>query len=315
MSHGDQTELELDDGVEVPDGRRWVKIYEPRPGQFRNKIEQAVFHDLVLRAQWRTRKVRFRGRDCTIGRGQVIVVVTDLATEWGVTRKVMRTILEHLKGAERIALRRIGLGHRAERGPRKGQAKVQSATLISITNYDTYQQRTIAKGHGKGHGRATVGPIEQESIESKNQTTTAPSGAAGTDDGEKIGDLSACYATARDVLGNERAASQFVTRAHKWGMPCDEILNLLCSADAVEVRRPIAYCYGALQNYRSGERNRDRWAQQDAESRVDRRTSAERLEPLGGSRVLIGGRWRSLRDIHKRPEELEEDDQRRREEA
>ena len=308
MSHGDQRELNLDDGVEIPDGRRWVKIYEPRPGQFRNKLEQSVFFDLVVRAQWRAGKVRFRGRDCTLGRGQLVVVVTNLAAEFGMTRKAMRTILDHLRTADRISMRRIGIGGRTAQGPNSGQSKVQIATLISITNYDTYQQRTVPKGQGKGQGRATQGPIEQESIESKNKQPPAQTGAAGTDVEIENQELSVCYATAREVLENDRAAAQFVTRAHRKGMPCDEILRLLQNADHAD--RPIAYCYGGLSQYRKGERARDRWARHDAKSKLDRRTSGEKLTHIGGSRVYIDGKWRPLKDLGKTPEELKEQDRR-----
>lgn len=287
VNPGDQSELDLDDGVEIPDGRRWVKIYEPRPGQFHSKLEQAIFNDLIIRAQWRTGRVRFRGQPFTLARGQVLVVVTALADEWGVSHKAMRTILERLRARERLSM---------------GKARGKAATLISITNYGTYQGRVRPKGKAPGIQGATLGQTEQESIESKNQPTDAPSDASATDDY----DLSTCFSTAQEVLGNERTASQFVTRAHRSGMSCDDILSLLRSAD--KARSPIAYCYGALGNYRAAEKNQGRWQSNGAASKLDRTTSAEGLRPIGGSKVFLGGRWRPAGDISKTPDELARED-------
>lgn len=139
-----QFDLDLKDGNAVPDGQRWVKLYEPRPQQFNTKLEQWVFYDLILRAQWRATTITFKKRQHRLKRGQLIIVVTSYAQECGMSRKSMRTILARLVDHDRIQM-----------GPSPGQA----ATLISIENYDLYQGRSAPKGQD----RAKTGPTEQVS--------------------------------------------------------------------------------------------------------------------------------------------------------
>ena len=299
VSHGNQIELELDDGVEIPDGQRWVKIYEPLKDQFRNKIEQAIFWDLIVRAQWRAGTVRFRGHRLNLARGETVLSIRAYADEWGIGYKQMRLTLERFQDQGRIRMARTGKRNWVKVGHQKGAVRGEIGTLISITNYDTYQAPTKKKGAGQGARRAQVGRIEQDSKESKNQPT-APNGAptdeeSGKDEEERI--WSETYATAREVLGHERAAGQFVTRAKKAGMGADEIHDLLSSAD--KATKPIAYCYAGLQHFRDGETNRDRWGKTTAESQLRRQTSGESLRPVGLSEVYIDGKWRPLSEIDK----------------
>ena len=97
---------------------------------FRNPITLAVWVHLLVRANYKDVQI---GHD-TVQRGEVYLTQDMLATEIGITRKQLRTALEHL----------------SETGEIRATKKIGKVVVISIPNYDAYQ----SEGPRKGHERA-----------------------------------------------------------------------------------------------------------------------------------------------------------------
>lgn len=158
----DQGAFDLGD-LPVVDGLRgWVVLYRPRPGQFKDLLEQSVFYNLIQEAAHRPTAVVFRGVRHQLERGQCVISVVQFAREFLQTRQSMRTILARLINDERI---KINQGH--------GKA----GTIVTICNYDKYQLPYRRPNQGLNQGATKDQPSEQETRERKKETTETPTGS------------------------------------------------------------------------------------------------------------------------------------------
>ena len=96
----------------------------------RSPITLAVWVHLLVRANYKDVQI---GKD-TVYRGEVYLAQEILANEIGITRKQLRTALQHLQ----------------ETGEIRAKRKIGKVVVISIPNYDAYQ----SEGPRKGHERA-----------------------------------------------------------------------------------------------------------------------------------------------------------------
>jgi hypothetical protein len=122
----------------------WRKALDSDLYTFQDLRLPGLFHWLLLNANWRTGK--WRGRD--IPAGSCVVQTLSLAEELGVTRKVMRGLLAKLEELDMIRTENLG-----NRG-----------TLISVLNWQKYQDQGPTKGQPNDTSRANQGPTEPTDI-------------------------------------------------------------------------------------------------------------------------------------------------------
>jgi len=97
-----------------------------------------LFFHLLLKANWKDG--RFQGRD--IPRGSFVTSIHKLSLESGLTEKQVRTALSHLVSTNEV-----------------GKQTTSKYTVITINNYDMYQQvgkQMTGEGQAKGKQRATI---------------------------------------------------------------------------------------------------------------------------------------------------------------
>lgn len=110
----------------------------------RHPITLAVWIHLLLRANYKDVEI---GTD-VVRRGEVYIAQDLLATDIGITKKQLRTALEHLK----------------ETGEIRAQRRIGKTLVISIPNYDKYQ----GEGQRNGSERATKGQHIKKDKKDKN---------------------------------------------------------------------------------------------------------------------------------------------------
>lgn len=105
---------------------------------FKNPTVLTVWMYLLLKANYKDAKI---GTE-TIKRGEVFITQEKMADDLGLTRKQLRTALDHLK----------------ETGEIRAKRKIGKSVVISIPKYTEYQ----GEGPIKGQKRANKGPNEQK---------------------------------------------------------------------------------------------------------------------------------------------------------
>jgi hypothetical protein len=100
---------------------------------------------LLLLANWQDKKWldRYQGKEITIKRGQFITSQANLSTESGLTVKKVRNGLDRLEKIDFIE--------------KRAKERSKQFTLISIINYNTYQDLVCEAGQDMGAGRAQDG--------------------------------------------------------------------------------------------------------------------------------------------------------------
>lgn len=111
---------------------------------FKSDAEAMAFAWLILRASWRDTRVRYKGKAIDLKRGQLAISIRDMATALDRSKTWVERFLSRLK---------IGTMIETEAG--------QSATIVTICNYDKFQQNygslETAPGHAAGHYRDITG--------------------------------------------------------------------------------------------------------------------------------------------------------------
>lgn len=115
----------------------------------RSPVTLSVWMHLLLKANYKDTEI---GKD-VVRRGEVYLAQDLLANDIGITKKQLRTALEHLK----------------ETGEIRATRKIGKVVVISIPNYDRYQGEGQQKGNMRASERATTEPtqpIEKSTTES-----------------------------------------------------------------------------------------------------------------------------------------------------
>jgi len=89
-----------------------------------------------------------KGEDVTVERGQIHVSLASLSSSWGWSKKRVRTFIDRLERVSKV-----------------GTSKAQSGTLLTICNYEHYQDN----GHSQGHGKGTAGAHTRRREEGKEE--------------------------------------------------------------------------------------------------------------------------------------------------
>lgn len=119
---------------------------------FNNLREAAIWNYLYQNAFWEDGEKNMGGHVFKLKRGQIAVSISYLAKGFGMTEKGVRVVIQKLEK----------LGMVVTQGASRG-------TIITISNYDTYQKKEKAKGGHKGEQRATKGRAEGENNNEGNE--------------------------------------------------------------------------------------------------------------------------------------------------
>lgn len=123
-------------------GKGWIKLHRSLLSWqwYGNPVTKDVFLHLLLSANWENEPVKI-GRYET-GKGQAIVTYPALARALGVTAKQIRAAFGHLLGTGEVTVERAG-----------------NALLVTVLNFERYQEGTVKGTARAGKGRAQGTPV------------------------------------------------------------------------------------------------------------------------------------------------------------
>jgi len=111
---------------------------------------------LLQEANWQEKKTMFNGSLLTVKRGELVFGRIKYSRLLNISEKKIRRYLDLLQKEQMI-----------------GQQKTNKYTLISITNYESYQNEAN-KGPTKGQQRATSKQVNNKTIKGKQNKFTPP---------------------------------------------------------------------------------------------------------------------------------------------
>ena len=111
---------------------------------------------LIANAAWKDRRVNHKGKPLELKRGQVLAGRAHLADVWGWGEKQVRNFLDLLQSENMIE---------------KGQSDGHYANVITVCNYDVYQNAGGSENQSKGQSGASAGPERGQTYTSDTNTT------------------------------------------------------------------------------------------------------------------------------------------------
>lgn len=143
-----------------------------------------AWEDLIMECKYEDGTVNNGGRKMQLRRGELLGAISWLAHRWNWTPKTVRTFLIQLESDGMISLIRPA----SEKGVQKGR----QSNVISVCNYDKYQNVYVEEGQpegqAKGDQRATRGQPkgdiykEKKGRREEGSTPLSPPSRGGTDD-------------------------------------------------------------------------------------------------------------------------------------
>lgn len=118
---------------------------------FKDLREAAIWNFLYQNAFWQDGVRNFNGQTFELKRGQIVVTTSFLARGFGMTEKGVRVVIQKLEKQ----------GMLVKQGASKG-------TIITICNYDTFQEIGQTKGAQKGKQRANKGQTKGDNKNTYN---------------------------------------------------------------------------------------------------------------------------------------------------
>lgn len=189
---------------------------------------------IVGSAAWKDTKQDANGQTVTVKRGQLLTSYRQMSEASGVSVKTLRNLLDRLEAEGAITRECIGHKH----GTGKGTAR----TVITIRNYDKYQQPERNGGTGKG----TAGAQQGHTKEQGNNNTPSNEGDAQTAPKGETVEVSllstAVWSTGKPFLASRgvKNPGAVIGRWLKSHSP-PEILSAMELAQKVGTQDPIPY--------------------------------------------------------------------------
>src|SRR5579884_3466620 len=118
----------------------YVRIHRSLIGHpaFRNDAEAMTFAWMVMRAAWQSARVRYKGHDITLQRGQLTISVRDLAEAMDRPKGWAERLLSRLREHGMIE-QKNGTQVGTQVGTAGGTLGGTPASVITICNYDLFQ--------------------------------------------------------------------------------------------------------------------------------------------------------------------------------
>lgn len=126
---------------------------------FRNKQEAAVFSWLKDAAAWRPTVVKTRFRTVTLAVGELLITERQVAEDFGLDRKRLRSLLQRMVEAGMIALSGVAVGTKE-----RTNGGTIAGTIVTIRKYTEYQGLRMVHEEAPGpmpepHSGPMTGPI------------------------------------------------------------------------------------------------------------------------------------------------------------
>lgn len=121
---------------------------------------------LIGNACWKPKRFDVQGKTVTLKRGQICISQRELAKKLGLSRKAVRAALERFEGEEMI-------------GRKKGPSGGTSRAIITVCNYNRYQDVAEEAGPARGPRRAQEGPTKEEGKKGRKEDSSLRSESGG----------------------------------------------------------------------------------------------------------------------------------------
>lgn len=132
---------------------------------FQNEPEAWAFASLIMRASWRPCRVRYKGTEVLLERGQLAISVRDFAAIWGWSKSKADRFFGKLE-REQMAIRKRDTG---------GTASGTGVSVLTICNYDKYQDASKFGGTAIDERRDSGGTQNKEENKGKEYITPSVS--------------------------------------------------------------------------------------------------------------------------------------------
>lgn len=140
-------------------GSRWIAVcvdtfdHELFEGEVFSRRDAWLW--LIANAAWKDRRVNHKGKMIDLKRGQALAGRAFLAETWGWGEKQVRNFLEQLSAENMIE---------------KGQSSGHWANVVTVCNYDAYQNSNAESSQSRGQSGASEGPERGQTL-TKNTIT------------------------------------------------------------------------------------------------------------------------------------------------
>jgi len=111
---------------------------------FRNKQEAAIFSWLKDAAAWRPTVIKTRFRTITLAVGELLITERQVAEDFGLDRKRLRSLLQRMVEAGMIALSGVAVGTKE-----RTKERTAAGTIVTIQKYSDYQGLRVVHGGAK----------------------------------------------------------------------------------------------------------------------------------------------------------------------
>jgi len=155
---------------------------------FRNDAEAMAFAYMVLRAQWKATRVRYKGRVISLDRGQLTMSQRDMAQALDRDKAWIERLWKRLRDEGMIAVKYEAGVEAGVEAPVKAKREA-GASVITICNYDKYQhsnddREAPREAPKKADARQAQG-TEQVREEGNKELELSPNGDCASDDALK----------------------------------------------------------------------------------------------------------------------------------
>ncbi|WP_016745763.1 Rrf2 family transcriptional regulator [Rhizorhabdus wittichii] len=147
----------------------YVRLHRTLLGHpaFRNDAEAMVFAWMIAKAAWKPARVRYKGYDLLLDRGDLTVSVRDLAEAMDRSKGWVERLLQRLREHGMIA-QKSGTRVGTRVGTHGGTSTGTPASIITICNYDEYQGDGEASGTPHETGGETA-PGQRRDTEQRRE--------------------------------------------------------------------------------------------------------------------------------------------------
>lgn len=192
-----------------------------------------VWDWMVKKAAWKVHRFRVGGEVIRLERGELCVSQGQICTETGMTRKRLRAFLDDLQRENAVVIKSAN-----------GRAKGRS--LITIQNYDKYQDVQNDEGQAKGQRRAKEGPSKEQGNKD-NHTSPIGEDAGGVVSFSISKVLFDVVVPALIAAGTDaKQARTVVGMWRKAGNTDVDILNAFEAAQKAGAAQPLTYMQAIL---------------------------------------------------------------------
>jgi hypothetical protein len=126
---------------------------------------------MVAKACWKPTRFDVHGKVVTLERGQFCVSVREMAEAWGWSKSAVDRFVQRLVDEDMV------ISVRAKTGTGNGTASGTGRSVITICNYDKYQDKTEKTGTGSEPRSGTVAGQQRDIKEQGNKGTIEPNGS------------------------------------------------------------------------------------------------------------------------------------------